>query len=187
MFFAIFRHIADCFLSDLGVLLSINKRRKRNRNAVIYKFIKRYFCSTPPSPFGEALSRWAWSPPCRRAFPHRRGWAVAVGAAALRGHSCVRYVIYSFYTFSDIRPIVTDFPCSLLFGGAFRPAPRSGRRSRSPKISGTPQGGSGLPGTPQAQSAGGTKNGSNFGAVVGVAACRHSGGVNIPQGNIRKG
>ncbi|MCS2261349.1 hypothetical protein NXW11_08635 [Bacteroides thetaiotaomicron] len=50
-----------------------------------------------------------------------------------------------------------------------------------------PQGGSGLPGTPQAQSAGGAKNGSNFGAVVGVAACRHSGGVNIPQGNIRKG
>ena len=39
----------------------------------------------------------------------------------------------------------------------------------------------------QAQSAGGAKNGSNFGAVVGVAACRHSGGVNIPQGNIRKG
>ena len=35
----------------------------------------------------------------------------------------------------------------------------------------------------QAQSEGGTAGGSNFGAVVGVAACRHSGGVNIPQGD----
>lgn len=142
----------------------------------------------PVPPLGRLLVRWAWSPPCRMAVPPRKGVGCSRGSGCATGSFmcslCDLFLLYFLVIFARLSRIS---PVRYFSAGRFAPLPRSGRRSRSPKISGTPQGGSGLPGTPQAQSAGGTKNGSNFGAVVGVAACRHSGGVNIPQGNIRKG
>ena len=179
-------------VSDLCMILSVNKHSKIDTNAIIDKAKKRYFSSTPlPSPFGGGAQSVGVVAP------------LAAGRSPTKGGSgCSReskrlFLSNSHQSFSALIPF--SGPClSRYRSHVMIRLPEFIRRGVPPRFAertAEPTAGKFRYAAGRKHSAGHTdrrdpkkerKTGVTRGVVVGVAACRHSGGVNIPQGNIRK-